>query len=218
VILIRVIGYFTPKEAPKPAEPHPPAPPEQVASEPTAPEPVRVVATPIPIPPPEEVPPEKAPPEQKSPWTLIPNDIVQGSLRYRIVSIRVGTTEYTEMFGERKHTKDPGMEIVVDVFNESKSKLINYRAWYMEDDCRLRDELLNWYPYTSEYLLREPVGRTAKIKGVIYPGKKIRDVLTFGPPVDDAKSFGLALRPLDPDESELVMFALPVRSYLHAGE
>jgi len=133
-------------------------------------------------------------------WTSSTEPIVRDGLELRILTVRTGKVKVETFMKEVKTSTDPVIQIEIQLRNLSTTNKLRYRT--MDGDAfawsgsaaNIEDNFGNKYLRISFDTIGKPVGRTREAS--IYPGKSVRDVLIFEPPVDSIEYLSLSL-PLD---------------------
>lgn len=120
----------------------------------------------------------------------------RGDVEVRVLVARVGRVACVDMFGHEGRSNNPLLSVEIEIVNKSETRKIDYRTWGQDPDAifradsKLTDDLGNDY---KPIAIENASVTGATMRGSCYPGKSLRDVLVFEPPVARAAQLKLEL-------------------------
>ena len=131
-------------------------------------------------------------------WASARNPVRQGDIQIRVLKVVTGKVPLKDSFNTSEtQSEDDLLAIEVEVSNLSQSKKVAYRTWngadfsFGQDFATLEDNFGNGYKRINFGIGADVVGQVKSDS--IYPGKTLRDVLVFEPPVGNVQTLNLEL-------------------------
>jgi hypothetical protein len=140
---------------------------------------------------------ENGAPSAQQSWAPASQSVVQGDIEVRVLGARVGKVSIRDTTDNGKsESKDPMTSIDIELTNISKTKKTSYTSWRSDSmtfgsSVALTDNFDNGYAPVGFGLFSEPVGGVRSES--MYPGKSVRDVIVFEPPVPNITYLNLEL-------------------------
>lgn len=136
-----------------------------------------------------------------------------GEAEVMIDTVRLGKVALTSL-GRNGTSKDEYLALDIIVKNAHQTRKMEYKPWggqlFNDSPARLSDDFGNRYKIIYPGFGEEFVG-AADRKQSIYPGKQIRDLLVFQPPVDRAANVDLVLPGENVGAKGEIRFRIPTR-------
>ena len=145
--------------------------------------------------------------------------VTRDDLKVSVIYQGISKVELT-FPGQRKlegHSKNELLQFAVVIQNESETRKATYKSWchWLDGNAAVKDELGNTYARVT-FGLHRPAGRVDQ--DLVYPGKKLLDVLVFERPVDKASELTVELPGSNISKSGVMTFRFPRESWVTAKE
>jgi hypothetical protein len=146
-------------------------------------------------------------------WVSANQPLKIGDVQVRVVSATVGKIRMKGSLADGYESADSYLKLVIEVSNSSQDRKLDFASWMGSDFSISRDYASVRDNHNNLYK-RIDFGFTTRAEGQIdreslYPGKSVRDVLVFEPPIRNVEYLRLELPAKNFGEDGMIRFQIP---------